>query len=180
VSPLEREKLPDFTHRLKRMSLEDFRTFYKAPFLLLESHAHDSSSDAFPISTPSETLQQEDIGRVDFTEQFVSSLEKTDKNEKKNITLGRAIENDIFVPHRAVSKFHAEFFRDGVDGLYHLMDLGSTNGTTLERAPLVANTPVSLDNQQTMIFGGHVRGTFFYPKDFYNYVQFLARIGKIR
>jgi len=54
--------------------------------------------------------------------------------EKECVTIGRARENDLFLPDRWLSRHHAEI-RLG-DGGYHVFDLGSKNGTLVNRVPV--------------------------------------------
>jgi sigma-B regulation protein RsbU (phosphoserine phosphatase) len=54
--------------------------------------------------------------------------------EKERVTIGRARENDLFLPDRWLSRHHAEI-RMG-DGGYHVFDLGSKNGTLVNRVPV--------------------------------------------
>jgi sigma-B regulation protein RsbU (phosphoserine phosphatase) len=51
--------------------------------------------------------------------------------EKDRVTIGRARENDLFLPDRWLSRHHAEI-RNGGDG-YYVWDLGSKNGTLVNR-----------------------------------------------
>jgi len=55
-------------------------------------------------------------------------------------TVGRHIDSDIFLDDATVSRRHAEFRCD--DGEFHLMDVGSLNGTYLNRSP-VDSAPVA-------------------------------------
>ena len=54
--------------------------------------------------------------------------------EKDCITIGRARENDLFLPDRWLSRHHAEI-RAVQDG-YLVVDLGSKNGTLVNRVPV--------------------------------------------
>lgn len=47
------------------------------------------------------------------------------------ITLGRAANNDLVLPHPGVSKFHA-YFRQGPGGEWTIRDAGSLNGTRVD------------------------------------------------
>src|SRR5687768_16964986 len=54
--------------------------------------------------------------------------------EKERVTIGRARENDLFLPDRWLSRHHAEIRL--AEGVYHLFDLGSKNGTLVNRVPV--------------------------------------------
>lgn len=49
------------------------------------------------------------------------------KFDQDKITIGRDAKNDILINNLAVSRFHAEIYRDGSN--YSIKDLGSANGT---------------------------------------------------
>ena len=54
--------------------------------------------------------------------------------EKQRVTIGRARENDLFLPDRWLSRHHAEI-RHSDDG-YWVFDMGSKNGTLVNRIPV--------------------------------------------
>lgn len=60
------------------------------------------------------------------------------------ITIGRALNNDIHIPGKDISKFHAFLSRDGSN--WKITDAGSTNGTFVagEQLPLRTGTPVAV------------------------------------
>ena len=58
------------------------------------------------------------------------------------VTLGRAPDSTIVLDDDYVSGRHARFFEK--DGQWLVEDLGSTNGTYLERAKVTAPTPVKI------------------------------------
>jgi pSer/pThr/pTyr-binding forkhead associated (FHA) protein len=49
---------------------------------------------------------------------------------EKDVTIGRAAENDIVIPDQHVSSRHARLLRSG--GMYEIVDLGSTGGTWVD------------------------------------------------
>ena len=59
------------------------------------------------------------------------------------VTLGRARNNDIVIRASRVSKLHCVFVPQA-DGNYHLMDMGSFNGTKANGSRLEKNEPVTL------------------------------------
>jgi len=70
------------------------------------------------------------------------------------LTVGRAPDNDVVIPDRSVSRFHAFFKREG--GSYRLQDAGSTNGSEVNCAPVAAkgNGPASpIKRGDTVRFG---------------------------
>jgi pSer/pThr/pTyr-binding forkhead associated (FHA) protein len=64
---------------------------------------------------------------------------------KDSITLGRAATCDLALSDTYVSNVHARIFMK--DGAWWLEDLGSTNGTYINRAKVAAPTPVGPGDQ---------------------------------
>jgi hypothetical protein len=69
----------------------------------------------------------------------------------ERISVGRALNNDIVLRHKSVSKFHAWFECDEDHGFY-LADARSTNTTTVN-AVLVGSGPVKLHDGDEVRFG---------------------------
>lgn len=62
--------------------------------------------------------------------------------------IGRGIDCDLVLDQLEVSRYHARITRE--EGGFRLTDLDSSNGTTVDGQPLVANTPVTLNPGQTI------------------------------
>src|SRR5437870_2419376 len=54
--------------------------------------------------------------------------------DRDRVTIGRARENDVFLPDRWLSRRHAEI-QQGADGFY-VVDLGSKNGTIVNHVAI--------------------------------------------
>src|SRR5688572_28943458 len=54
--------------------------------------------------------------------------------DRERVTIGRARENDLFLPDRWLSRRHAEITK-ATDG-YYVADLGSKNGTLVNRVQI--------------------------------------------
>ena len=79
------------------------------------------------------------------------------------ITIGRALNNDIHIPGKDISKFHAYLSRNGSD--WQVTDAGSTNGTFVAgqqlplriAQPLELGVPIILGSTQvTLLEGEHL------------------------
>jgi pSer/pThr/pTyr-binding forkhead associated (FHA) protein len=64
---------------------------------------------------------------------------------KESITLGRAATNDLALSDTYVSNVHARIFMK--DGSWWLEDLGSTNGTYMNRTKVATPTPIGPGDQ---------------------------------
>jgi pSer/pThr/pTyr-binding forkhead associated (FHA) protein len=69
------------------------------------------------------------------------------------LSVGRRPDNDLVLPSGAVSKAHARIERHGDQ--FFVTDLGSTNGTTVNRQPLKAKISFALFHGDTVGLGDH-------------------------
>ena len=63
------------------------------------------------------------------------------------VTLGRKPDNDIVIADESASRLHAEIEPDAAAGTLIIRDLGSTNGTYVNRERLDSPLPLNLDDQ---------------------------------
>lgn len=86
----------------------------------------------------------------------VYPLRKREENPFGNmVTLGRAMNNDLVVPHRAVSKFHAYFRPTGAQ--WSVYDAGSLNGTQVAGRRLPTERAQPLQPGVELVLGEAVR-----------------------
>lgn len=96
----------------------------------------------------------------------VAALEKRSSSNAFDlmITLGRAPNNDLVLPHPRISKFHAYVRLQG--DAWQLVDVGSTNGTRLDELELVPHRPVELrSGSQLRLAGGSLCLEAVWPCD---------------
>jgi len=91
------------------------------------------------------------------------------------ITVGRVPTSDVQVLHSSVSKQHARLSWRGEELLVE--DLGSTNGTWVNRVKLTPNEPHQARPDDTLRFGQGDAYLVMTPKAFYDYLQMLRRFG---
>lgn len=87
----------------------------------------------------------------------VLRLVKAGQNPSPHVCLGRAKRNDIVLPDATVSSVHAHF-EDAGEGT-HVRDLGSSNGTFVNRRRLREQELVRLTSGDCLRFG---RQVFYY------------------
>ena len=86
--------------------------------------------------------------------------DETLRLEKRSITIGREPDNDITIPKKTVSGFHATIeFRNGY---FYLEDQRSGNGTSVNDGRIVANKPIRLKSGDRIKFDIY-EFTFFMP-----------------
>jgi pSer/pThr/pTyr-binding forkhead associated (FHA) protein len=68
------------------------------------------------------------------------------------IRIGRGAENDVVVDHTSVSRLHARVEREA--GVYRVIDLGSTNGTSVDGVELRPWQPHPLTHGSTIDLAG--------------------------
>jgi pSer/pThr/pTyr-binding forkhead associated (FHA) protein len=90
---------------------------------------------------------------------FTDGHKEGEKHEisPPGISIGRELDNDIILELEGASRYHAKLFLK--DSIWHLKDLGSTNGTKLNGTAITQNAEVKLTEgdqirigQQTMLF----------------------------
>ena len=107
----------------------------------------------------------------------VAILAKTGRNSFNNmITLGRAGNNDVVVPHASISKFHSFFRKDFSTGLLSVWDAGSKYGTSLNGVLVKQGLGAPLESGATLLLARSVQATFFTPDEFYEYMYLVAKL----
>ncbi len=86
------------------------------------------------------------------------------------VTLGRTAANDLVLPHRSLSRFHAYFQQDPGSLRWAVFDAASKNGTWLSDTPLEPNVAAPLGEAER-IRAGDVQLTFLSPSAFVRYLQ---------
>ncbi len=177
-------RLGRFAEEVRGMNPEDFALRFGNPFSVVERPETYLDSNEYTTLSPDE---QEADRTTELGSQveilkgvpFVCSIEKSGRNSFKNmITIGRSQNNDIVIPHLAVSKLHGVMRPDKEKGGYTFTDVGSTNGTSIGGMKLVPNQPTFLRSKEVVIIGGAVRTTYFSPKDLFEHLSSAAKPGR--
>ena len=91
------------------------------------------------------------------------------------ITVGRVPTSGVQILHSSVSKLHAQLTWQGEELMVE--DLGSTNGTWVNRVKLEPNDPHRVRPDDTLRFGQGDAYLVMTPKAFFNYLHMLRRFG---
>lgn len=90
------------------------------------------------------------------------------------VFVGRGPECDIMLAPKSISRRHAVLEVRG--GAWHVVDLGSTNGTKVNGQPIAAKTYVPLQpTPASLQFGSDVELTFLLPSDLFAYLARFAQ-----
>lgn len=79
--------------------------------------------------------------------------------------LGRNPDNDVIVNEVAVSRYHAMIRYDESNGEVSVMDLGSTNGVTVNNVEIKSGAPYKLQQRDTVFIGRAVFSLQIRPDD---------------
>ncbi len=145
--------------------VDAFVAEYPCPVFLVES-ACEELEDSF------DTAVQNGIGGA-----IGFSVAEIKKREGANafgmmITIGRARNNDIYLPNSQVSKFHA-YVALG-EGEVKITDAGSRTGTVVEGRKIEPSSEKAvLKNGEKALLGG-VQLTYYDPPAFYSYLQTMS------
>lgn len=165
------ESIRLYVFAARGLSASEFVRAYPDPVLVLTPF---SSADG----TGSITRIAHGGGRVSIVPFQVARVKKRPGSNpfKSMITIGRADHNDIQVKAGEISKFHC-YLTTGPDGV-SITDAGSTNGTTVNGAPLVPKQPHKLAAGDEVALGG-VLVAYHDPGTFYEFLRSAVGDGDI-
>jgi pSer/pThr/pTyr-binding forkhead associated (FHA) protein len=118
------------------------------PFLVELTAAGSLGSVDAPTISPS---QGERGGPLAWEGTRIHVVRKRRPGAEGRITVGRAVGNDVVLPHAIVSKEHAFFLER--DGRYGLADNGSRNGTSIGGELLPPGTVYAVADGAEVAFG---------------------------
>jgi NADPH-dependent 2,4-dienoyl-CoA reductase/sulfur reductase-like enzyme/pSer/pThr/pTyr-binding forkhead associated (FHA) protein/Fe-S-cluster-containing hydrogenase component 2/CRP-like cAMP-binding protein len=96
------------------------------------------------------------------------SLREFSLLQDKPTTIGRQEQASLRIDHRSVSRYHAEISYS--DGTYVLRDMGSSNGTFINRTPLLAGKMYPL-HQNDQVRLGDIQFRFEWRQDTFQHLQ---------
>jgi hypothetical protein len=159
-----------FAEYSQRIGLDPFLSRYPFHFLIQETQmTADFSSGAQMTDTGTD---METRGPVDLFAAVVYRLAKKSHNEGTDITVGRAVENDVFIDNNRISKVHAHF-QQLEDGWY-LTDSGSTNGTFVDGVELEPGLAHRLKINARICFSEEAAFRFLDNHRMCNHVKFFG------
>jgi pSer/pThr/pTyr-binding forkhead associated (FHA) protein len=102
---------------------------------------------------------------------------QANRGPSNTVFIGRAANNDIIFPEKAVSKLHAYFLKPETGDSYELVDADSTNGTRVNNLRLTSYQNQPLNNQDRIDFGPSIQTIYMTTRGFYDFLHHLHRSG---
>jgi hypothetical protein len=163
----------DFVRAHAPLSREEFLAVVDVPHLLVPwlPVAEDADDPFFTTTLTRDQMQGETLrrGGVDLLAVAVRKREAGNAFAAM-ITLGRAANNDLVLPHAGISKFHAWFHRGDDDG-WRLRDAGSLNGTRVDGVRLERDQDVPLRAGAIVRLADAVTCEFVTPAELFQRLQ---------
>ncbi|MHC4781149.1 MAG: FHA domain-containing protein [Planctomycetota bacterium] len=170
----------EYLEKRSHMDREAFVNRFRTSFLVIEFGVESYSADAFRTMSaegngdrPTEPAERKPVNT------HIALAVPVVKSERNSflrmITLGRATNNDVVVPHPSVSKLHVYFRVDNDSGSVFVTDSGSTYGTTLDRLRLERNETYPMKSGSVLLLADSVRVTFLVSADFYDFLGTLPK-----
>jgi hypothetical protein len=183
VVMLPHKTLEEFALENAALTEGDFRQKHDSPFLVvnLDGGVPELSGRLVCATTALDEDSDGNPYRPSFLDSrrrvLMAPVMKTPRNRfAQMITVGRTDQNDIVIPARSISKFHAYFQRNKDSGAMMIVDGGSKFGTVLEGDAVHEGQARELHNGGTIVFAKVARSTFLLPEFVYGYVQLNLRI----
>ncbi len=128
--------LRDLRSEARTLSPEEFEDRHGSAFLLLT--ATDLSAPNGPAITDVQLFDEDGDESASSTASLsliAYPIPETGRSAGYLIAIGRAPNNDVAVPDRSISRFHA-FVKEALEGGWQIQDAGSTNGTSVNGVPV--------------------------------------------
>jgi hypothetical protein len=143
----------------------------------------DETGLAVAVTTPVLVWEAGPFDEGDWTERpahvpttdnpVVFLLRKTESRPnpfEEGISLGRASVNDVVLPHKSISRFHAYLQHEPTSDRWAVADAASRNGTFADGVPLKANVPALLGGANRLRVG-NLDLTFLSPEAFVRWLR---------
>ncbi len=177
-------RLSEFSRSNSKLSLDEFKSTYTKPFLLVEKAADGNAENIDTVSPADDAVLTKttfaEANPINADEQYVFQIDKPGGTQfSRMVNVGRTRNNDIMINHSSISKFHAFFKYDSAFNTYAITDAGSKNGTSMSAKELKPYKSEPIQSRQVIIFGKSIRAIFLLPEDFYRYLGVQRKIYHI-
>jgi len=165
----------------RQLSRTEFAGRYAHPFLVQEvpdpeEGGADSALQFATVQASSEELGSRPLLGPDMMRHLsvLHVVKRGTRAFEGMVNVGRAENCDIVLDHSSISKFHAFFTREDVDGPHYLTDAGSTNGTFVNDVRLEPHDRHELTPREIVAFGRRFVFRFHLPSTFHELVQLVT------
>ncbi|MHC4599553.1 MAG: FHA domain-containing protein [Planctomycetota bacterium] len=175
------KNLSEFRQEFGRMPRAAFLARFYDPFLLV--------SMSVPVSGPGSLQDEEqkspskstiaDLKQRKTTVVITKVMPLVQRNTGESegtLTVGRAEDNDVVVPHRCVSRHHAALEVDVSSDAFTVSDVGSSYGSVVDGEPLTKGVKKTIQSGSTVVLGQVVQCVLLTPEHLYNYLRTLGQI----
>jgi hypothetical protein len=171
--PIAQQTIRDFMETARSQSAETFEKRFACPFLLGREVLEEEFAFATAIASVDEMERgaQRDGLRIRDWVLPVQRPEGSSKVGSLRVFVGRASNNDISIPHPTVSKLHAYFTLE--QGRWWVVDVGSSNGTTVNGMKAPARAKTALYDKDVVVFG-RCAFSFLLPRSLYELVASMS------
>jgi hypothetical protein len=171
--------LEDFARTYGALDRATFASTFTYPLLLVDLSGPRPRPNGIATRAPTSEIVNLEKGREPASARWVMPLVRSARSlVPDTITLGRASDNDLVVPHPSVSKVHAYFRKHPSAERYTIVDAGSSFGTTLNGKPVDRVSGLPLASGDTILLAKVVLSNFFLARDFLDYLHVLKRAEK--
>lgn len=167
------QTIRDFMDAARTQSAETFEKRFACPFLLGREVLEEGFSFATAIASIDEMSRSEQRESLRIRD-WVLPVQRPEGNSKVGslrVFVGRASNNDISIPHPTVSKLHAYLTLE--QGRWWVVDVGSSNGTTVNGTKAPARAKTALYDKDVVVFG-RCAFSFLLPRSLYELVASMA------
>lgn len=176
------KRIEDFITEIEGLSADEFEEAHPYPFLVKEATEGSvppaaTGRGTTRLKTPSAVVGG---GLLQGDVVLHGVCPKDPENFDGAVSLGRDDDCDIVVQDGSISGKHANFtleFR-GDEKVFFVTDVGSSNGTFVNGERIEPNTPVEVDDQDSVRFGPGVKFQFFQSEGFFQFLEFYRRMKK--
>jgi len=161
------QTIKDLIPTARSLSGETFEKRFGHPFLL----GREVLEEEFAFATAIAKMDEPDVSATRSglrIRDWVLAVHKPDASPgNQRVFVGRSSNNDISIPHPTVSKLHAYFVLE--DRKWWLVDVGSSNGTTVNGMKAPARAKTALYDNDVVVFG-RCAFSFLLPRSLYDLV----------
>jgi len=156
--------LADYRRLLKDIGLEDFKESFFVPTLVGRGVMGEIGQKPFNRKTAILNVDElAEMRPIDNLLDRVWLIQRGDYGKSSEISVGRAMDNDVIIPEYSISSKHCVFTYESAS--IAIEDVRSLNGTMIEGERIAPREKVALANGNRITLGRY-QFSFFTPSGF--------------